>query len=138
MAPRTAVLAGVAVSLLAWACSPGPEGDPAMVARDASPPPFVGRVWVATDESAAPGTLRIFLSDGALLMDSCWETYRLAEWRALGDGRIEWREDGARIEAEVIQTVPDQLRLRLHLTGGIVEQAYRLAGLPFVCPDLPR
>ena len=58
---------------------------------------FVGRTWLSTDASAPPGTLRIFLADGTLLMDSCGETYRLAKWRSLGAGRIEWTEDGARI-----------------------------------------
>nr|MDQ3417829.1 hypothetical protein [Acidobacteriota bacterium] len=74
--------------------------------RDSPSPPevprqseFVGKVWMSTDPSAAPGTLRIFLPDGTLLMDSCGETYRLARWRAIDDRRIEWTEDAARIEA---------------------------------------
>jgi hypothetical protein len=98
---------------------------------------FVGRTWVSADASAPSGTLRIFLADGTLLMDSCGETYRLAKWRALGGGRIAWTEDGAPIEAEV--SLPRarelRLRLRLRLRGEIKDERYRLATVPFVCPD---
>jgi hypothetical protein len=96
---------------------------------------FVGRTWLATDVAAPPGTLRIFLADGTLLMDSCGETYRLAKWRTLIPGRIAWTEDGARIEAEVSQPRAGELRLRLHLRTEIKVERYRLAKVPFVCPD---
>jgi hypothetical protein len=36
--------------------------------------PFVGKIWLSTDASAAPGTFRIFLPDGTLVMDLCVET----------------------------------------------------------------
>ena len=96
---------------------------------------FVGRTWLSTDASAPPGTLRIFLADGTLLMDSCGETYRLAKWRSLGAGRIEWTEDGARIEAGVSQPRAGELRLRLQLRNEIKDERYRLATVPFVCGD---
>jgi hypothetical protein len=97
--------------------------------------PFVGHIWISTDPSAAPGTLRIFLPDGTLVMDSCVETYRLARWRAIDDRRIEWQEDTARILAEIAQVTSDQLQLRLHLVSEIKEENYRLAPVPFLCPD---
>ena len=90
---------------------------------------------MSTDASAAPGTLRIFLPDGTLVMDSCGETYRLARWRAIDEHRIEWHEDSARIEAEVTQASSDRLQLRLHLVRELKEENYRLAPVPFVCPD---
>ena len=68
-------------------------------------------------------------------MDSCGETYRLAQWRGIGEGRIEWQENTERIEAEVTPSDPDQLRLRLRLRSEIKEESYRLAHVPFVCPD---
>jgi hypothetical protein len=110
-------------------------------ARQAKPtspasPAFVGKTWVSTDPAAAAGTLRIFLSDGTLIMDSCVETYRLARWRALNDRRIEWTEDDARIQADVTQVTADQLRLRLQLGSDVKEESYRLARVPFTCPDL--
>jgi hypothetical protein len=69
-------------------------------------------------------------------MDSCGEVHRLARWRAIDERRIEWQEDTARIEADVTQVGSDQLQLRLHLVGGEIKQEnYRLASVPFVCPD---
>lgn len=96
---------------------------------------FVGRAWISADAAAAPGTMRIFLADGTLLMDSCGETYRLAKWRTVDRGRIEWTEDGARIAADVSQPRAGTLRLRLHLRSEIRDEHYRLATVPFVCPD---
>lgn len=98
-------------------------------------PSFVGRTWISTDSTAAPNTLRIFLPDGTLVMVSCSETYRLASWRSTGAQVIEWREDTARIEAEVTQPNPNQLRLRLRLRGETKDEHYQLAKVPFVCPD---
>lgn len=98
-------------------------------------PSFVGKIWISTDPSTAPGTLRIFLPDGTLLMDSCGETYRLARWQAIDERRIEWHEDTARIEAEVTQVGSDALQLRLHLVSELKEENFRLASVPFVCPD---
>ena len=71
-------------------------------------------------------------------MDSCVETYRLAKWRALDERRVEWQEDSAKIEAEIAQPSPGELQLRVRLGGEINEQRYRLATVPFVCPDMPR
>ncbi len=107
--------------------------------RDAQPPPLlVDRIWVSTDPSAAKGTLRLFLRDGALLMTSCTETYRIAKWRAIDERRIEWTEDSARIEAQITELTSDRLRLRLQLKGEVIEHGYRPADVPTVCPDMPR
>lgn len=96
---------------------------------------FAGKIWMSTDQSAPLGTLRIFLPDGTLVMDSCFETYRIARWRSIDERRIEWQEDTARIEAEVAQEIPDLLRLRLHLVSEVKEENYRLVQVPFLCPD---
>ena len=77
--------------------------------------PFVGKTWLSTDSSAPRGTIRIFLPDGTLLMDSCGETYRLARWTSMTPTRIAWEEDTARIEADVTQAAADVLELRLQL-----------------------
>lgn len=99
---------------------------------------FVGRVWLSDDAADAPGTVRVFLPDGTLLMDSCVEGYRLTRWRTTGPSGVEWDEDTARIEAEVLEASADSLRLRLTLRGGEVrDETYRPAAVPFVCPDLP-
>jgi hypothetical protein len=96
---------------------------------------FVGKTWLSTDSSAPLGTIRIFLPDGTLLMDSCGETYRLARWTSMNDTRIAWEEDTARIEADVTQAAADVLELRLHLRSEAKVERYRLAQVPFVCPD---
>ena len=101
-------------------------------------PDFVGRFWVSTDASAAPGTFRIFLADGTLVMDSCWETYLLALWQPIDRRRIEWTEDTERIEAQITQLTAERLQLRLQLRGEVKEETYRLAKVPTVCPDMPR
>lgn len=98
--------------------------------------PFVGRAWRSTDAADAPGTMRIFLPDGTLVMDACGEAYRLTRWSATGEDGIEWEEDTARIEAEILEASDDRLRLRLTLRGGESrDETYQPATVPFVCPD---
>src|SRR5262245_41398998 len=104
------------VCFVACEATSSPAPPPSQGAQR-SEPSFVGKVWVSTDKSAVIGTMRIFLPDGSLVMDSCWETYRLARWKSLDGGRIEWDEDGARIEAAVLQAGADRLQLRLQLKG---------------------
>jgi hypothetical protein len=119
-------------------CGP-PRASETQTPQDAlRQPQFVGKVWLATDPSAAPGTLRIFLPNGTLLMDSCGETYRLAEWRTVCERRLEWTEDTARIAAEITRLTDDELELRLQLGGEAKDEAYRVAKAPMVCPDVPR
>ena len=98
----------------------------------------VDRVWIATDESAARGTLRAFLSDGTLLMTSCGEPYRLAPWRWVEDARLVWEEDGAVLRAEVVLAERRTMVLAVEIGGEEVSQSYRAAEPPEVCPDLPR
>jgi hypothetical protein len=99
-------------------------------------PAFVGKAWVSSDPAAAPGTFRIFLPDGTLVMDSCGETHRFVRWRVIDDRKIEWQEDGARIQAEITQDAPDQLKLRLRPGRELREEHYRVARVPFTCPDV--
>jgi hypothetical protein len=96
---------------------------------------ITGKVWLATNPAAAPGTLRVFLEDGTLLMTSCGETYRLARWTAVGDRRVAWDEDTAHIEADIAALTPNELQMRLQLTQDIKEEHYRVATVPYVCPD---
>ena len=79
-----------------------------------------------------------YLSDGTLLMDSCFETYRLAKWRALEGQRVAWEEDGIPIEAQIVELEEKRLRLRLQLRGSSRYEEYRVAPSPYVCPDMPR
>jgi uncharacterized lipoprotein YbaY len=113
-----------------------PATQPAAETRPSSD--LVGVVWTSADPSAALGSFRIFLPDGTLVVDSCFETYRLSPWRQIGERRIEWAEDTARIEADIVELTPERLRLKLQLKSEVKEEAYRRTRAPFVCPDMPR
>ena len=98
-------------------------------------PDFIGRVWVSTTPGSARGSIMVFLPDRTLLMDSCFETYRLTRWGVAGE-HIRWIEDSIPIEAEVILPARDTLRLRI--AGQDRVQTYIAADPPYVCPDMPR
>lgn len=119
------------------ACSDAPSPPPATVTVPAAAPDpaFVGRVWVSTTPGSARGSIIVFLPDRTLLMDSCFETFRLSKWGVAGD-RIRWLEDTIPIEASVSVRGKDELRLQI--AGQDHEQSYVAASVPYVCPDMPR
>ena len=96
------------------------------------------RAWIRSDSTGLPGVMRIFLPDGTLLMDSCWETYRLAKWKRGSGQQISWNEDGTDIRATVLSVSDRDLTLRLNLPGGAEEQSYTRAATPYVCPEMKR
>ena len=96
---------------------------------------FVGRAWISTTPGRPLGTLLVFLPNRTLLMDSCFETYRISEWGVAG-GNIRWREDTIPIEASV--SLPGPNELTLHIVGQERAQTYIAASVPYVCPDMPR
>jgi hypothetical protein len=98
-------------------------------------PPFVGRVWMSTKIGNPLGSILLFLPDGTLLMDSCFETYRLSKWGG-NEHTIRWLEDTVPIQADVI--MPRNNELRLKIAGQDVEHLYVAATVPYVCPDMPR
>lgn len=98
-------------------------------------PRFIGKIWVSTTPGHSRGSLMIFLPDRSLLMDSCFETYRISKWGAAGD-RIRWIEDTIPIEATL--SMPNENELRLRLAGRDNVQSYVTATVPYVCPDMPR
>lgn len=116
------------------------ERGPALETADGTPlkRSFANRVWVKTDSGDLPGVIRIFLSDGTLVSDSCWETHRLSAWHMTSDTGLVWNEDGMDIPAEIVSVSADRLVLRMNLTQGAVDEEYRAATVPYVCPDMPR
>ncbi len=82
--------------------------------------------------------MQIFLDTGVLVSDSCWETYRLSNWRREGENKLVWEEDGMAIEAEIVSLSDSELKLRLALVSETVDQTYQAARSPYVCPDMPR
>jgi hypothetical protein len=99
---------------------------------------LTNRVWIKTRPEASLGSMLIFLSDGTLVQDSCWETYRLSRWRPDGADVLRWQEDTAEIEATVVKSTEAELTLLLDLAGGPETASYAAATVPYVCPDLPR
>ena len=128
------------VALAAAQAGCGVPEPPASALRQdqARPPAFAGKIWLSTDAGAPPGTLRLFTAGGLLLMDSCGETYRIAQWRAIDDSRIEWTEDSARIEARIVRVTDSELQMQLQLVKGVKDESYRAADAARVCPDTPR
>jgi hypothetical protein len=101
-------------------------------------PALVDRVWVRSDSTGLPGVMRIFLSDSTLVMDSCWETYRLVRWQMESDTTLRWREDAADIRATIRSLHDKELVLLVSLRDGSDEQHYTAARVPYVCPDMKR
>jgi hypothetical protein len=138
-------LAGV---LMLGACNKAPPPVPSQSRTAESPPTsaqeevgqpadprFIGRIWVSTTPGHARGSILIFLPDRSLLMDSCFETFRVAQWGAQGD-RIRWVEDTIPIEATL--TMPSAEELQLRIAGQDRVQSYVTASVPYTCPDMPR
>jgi hypothetical protein len=126
---------GAAVPLAALA-----EDAPASEASaDGSPAKrsFTNRVWVR-EGSELPGVMRIFLSDGTLVQDSCWETHRLSPWKLTSPTSVSWDEDGMEIAADIVSVSGSSLVLSLKLGSETVEERYAVADVPYVCPDMPR
>lgn len=101
--------------------------------------PLLNKVWVRADaDESLPGPMQIFLGDGTLVTDSCWETYRLSKWQQVSNSAISWDEDGMTINADVASISATELVLNLKLGSDIQEQRYVVATVPYVCPDMVR
>jgi hypothetical protein len=133
-------------ALLALALVGCSHGDPASPANPApaatsstdelpASGAFVDRVWVSAAYGRPLGTMLVFLSNRTLIMDSCFETYRLSNWGVAGD-HIRWLEDTIPIEAAV--TMANSNELVLKLVGRDESQTYIAASVPYVCPDMPK
>jgi hypothetical protein len=129
-------MAGLLVVTFLCGCeiaeSPRP---PAPADRTVPAAALVNRAWRDTDEGAAPGSMRVFLEDGTLLMTSCAEVYRLARWEVLPDGRLRWDEDGRRVDATVVHQETDSLVLDLELGADRRLVHFATSSTPFVCRD---
>ena len=110
-------------------------GDAAELGDAANP--LLNKVWIRADADAAqPGPMQIFLGDGTLVSDSCWETYRLSKWQQVSETSISWEEDGMTINADIASVSATELVLNLKLGSEVQEQRYTTATVPYVCPDM--
>lgn len=131
--------AAVVMALIACSgCQSGqtevPEPSQAAAPTDA----LVDRVWARSDSTGLPGVMRIFLSDGTLVMDSCWETYQLAKWRTESDSVVVWQEGSVEIRGTILELAADRLLLRLDLVDGSRNEHYQASSVPYLCPDMRR
>ena len=134
---KTAICAAIAIVLVS-ACSretPAPPASATPASNEPANPNFVGKVWISTTPGKPMGSMLIFMPDRTLVMDSCFETYRLSQWGVAGEN-IRWLEDSIPIEASVDMPRPNQLILRI--AGQDQDQSYMTATVPYVCPDMPR
>jgi heat shock protein HslJ/uncharacterized membrane protein len=135
-------LAMFVVSLLAVAaCDRAEKSKPASApAADSAPaarqvpakaaPSFVNRVWkVAESEQVAAGSLRVFLSDGTLVMASPHATPALGAWR-YDDGRLTITEEGQEYPADILALSESAFRIRMHSAGEPVEIRFAPAEQP--------
>jgi hypothetical protein len=118
----------------AQAAAPASSAETSELDEPANPA-FIGRVWIATTPGSPRGSILVFLPDRTLLMDSCFETYRVTKWGVAGD-RIRWLEDRIPIEAEVVTPSKDELILRI--AGQDRQQTYIAITDAYTCPDMPR
>ena len=138
MTIKPRAFAGLLTLALAACNGSAPTPPPAPAAPTeavAAYPAFAGRIWIRTTPGAARGSLLVFLPDRTLLIDSCFEPYRLSKWD--GDSeRIRWIEDSIPVEAEV--SMPRKDLLILHIAGQDRDRSFVAASVPYVCPDMPR
>ena len=111
------VMTGACDRSTAPAEAPAPSATPVADSATDTPatptPSFTDRVWLRADTGSAPGAMQVYLSDGTLISDSCFETYRLSSWRLEGEELI-WSEDGIDIRARLVSVDADALVLRAH------------------------
>ena len=110
------------------ACERKAEPPPAAAApitREApkAEPSFINKVWAVTESpSVAPGSLRVFLSDGTLVMTSVREKPALGAWR-YEDGRLTVTEEGRDYPTDILELTDKAFRIRMRGPGGPVEIA---------------
>jgi hypothetical protein len=112
-----------------------PAGSEATARDEPVNPAFIGRIWRASTRGSPLGAIMVFLPDRTLLIDSCYETFRVSKWGVAGN-RIRWLEDTIPIEAEVITPSKDELILRVAGQGR--DQTFVAMTDPWTCPDMPR
>ena len=130
------VRTAAAALLLATGCSrpdavPERPGSSAAEAVPAgSDPSFVNRVWaVAESKQVAKGDLRVFLSDGTLVLASAHATPALGTWR-YEEGQLSITEEGQEYPVEIIQLTDSTFRIRIHGPGEPVEIRFEPAAQP--------
>ena len=139
-------LAIIAVTSLALAgCERSEAPQPAATPPDTAPADapvaqpatravsFVNRVWVvAESKQVEHGALRVFLSDGTLVMTSPNSTPAFGQWNSEG-GRLTITEEGRNYPTEILALDEDAFRIRINGPGEPIEILFAQA--PQVAPE---
>ena len=113
--------AAVLALLALPACSGGKPAAPAIA------PSFVNRVWaVAESKQVALGELRVFFSEGTMVMASPHATPALGTWRRQDRG-LRITEEGLEYQVDILELTNDTFRIRIHSPGEPVEILFRPA-----------
>lgn len=140
------ILVIITVTSLALAGCERSEGpQPAHAPADAAPaeapvPPdmtkaasFVNRVWVvAESKQVERGALRVFLSDGTLVMTSPNSTPAFGQWSSEG-GRFTITEEGRNYPTDILALDENAFRIRINSPGDPIEILF--APAPQVAPE---
>lgn len=110
--------------LLLAGCSPRApsHGDDPVAATSVAQPSmapatFVNRVWVvAESEQVSRGALRVFLSDGTMVMASTHAGPAFGTWRD-NDGHLTITEAGQRYKVDILALDQHTFRIRIHSPG---------------------
>ena len=84
---------------------------------------------MAESQQVAPGELRVFLSEGTLVMASPHSTPSLGSWR-YRDGHLTITEEGLEYDVEILELSEDAFRIRIHSPGEPVDIRFKPAGHP--------
>ena len=109
-------------------------------AQEKAPSPgpvtFIDRVWVvAESEQVALGEVRVFLSDGTLVMASPHATPTFGSW-SYQDERLTITEEGQQYDVDILELTRDTFRIRMHSPGEpVVIRFEPAAGRPITLPD---
>ncbi len=123
---KAKILAAIVALLTLAACSQSETPQPARApaAKPAAPtakPSFINKVWaVAESKPVETGSMRVFLSDGTLVMTSPHAAPAFGSWSQDGGG-LKITEEGLTYDADVLELTEKTFRIRMHSPGEPVE-----------------
>jgi heat shock protein HslJ/uncharacterized membrane protein len=112
------------------AAPPVPAQAPAEPAPAEAAVSFVNRVWVvAESKQVERGALRVFLSDGTLVMTSPNSTPAFGQWRSEG-GRLTITEENRNYPVDILGLSERAFRIRINGPGAPIEILFAPAPQP--------
>ncbi len=125
MLPRMLRATAIVMAMTVTGCqagSPPAEESVGLPAREdgvatTAPASFVNTVWtVAESEQIAHGELRVFLSEGTLVLASPNGIPAFGRWR-YDNGQLTITEDGLDYRVDILESTQDVFRVRIHSPG---------------------